>query len=82
MTGQTWTDIMYKIMNSVDSLASIYFVVVILVMNFWILNLFVAVIIDAELSSKEESEETDQETIADGEEMYVVAPFMTYLLCA
>ncbi|KAI8359294.1 Ion transport protein-domain-containing protein [Mortierella sp. GBAus27b] len=69
MTGQTWTDIMYKIMNSVDNLASIYFVVVILVMNFWILNLFVAVIIDAELTSDEASEETNQETIADSEEI-------------
>ncbi|KAG0053161.1 calcium channel protein [Gryganskiella cystojenkinii] len=44
MTGQTWTDLMYKIMDAEYSWSSIYFVLVVLVMNFWILNLFIAVI--------------------------------------
>ncbi|KAF9431383.1 calcium channel protein [Entomortierella beljakovae] len=44
MTGQTWTDLMYRMMNSEYKWSSIYFVLVVLVMNFWILNLFVAVI--------------------------------------
>ena len=44
MTGQTWTDMMYKIMDAEYSWSSIYFVLVVLIMNFWILNLFVAVI--------------------------------------
>ncbi|KAF9362788.1 calcium channel protein [Mortierella sp. NVP85] len=44
MTGQTWTDMMYKIMDAEYSWSSVYFVLVILIMNFWILNLFVAVI--------------------------------------
>ncbi|KAF9959783.1 calcium channel protein [Mortierella alpina] len=44
MTGQTWTDLTYKIMDAEYSWSSIYFVVVVLIMNFWILNLFVAVI--------------------------------------
>ncbi|KAF9195928.1 calcium channel protein [Haplosporangium sp. Z 11] len=44
MTGQTWTDLMYKIMDAEYAWSSIYFVLVVLVMNFWILNLFVAVI--------------------------------------
>ncbi|KAG0294302.1 calcium channel protein, partial [Dissophora globulifera] len=44
MTGQTWTDMMYKIMDAEYSWSAIYFVLVVLVMNFWILNLFVAVI--------------------------------------
>ncbi|KAF8927182.1 calcium channel protein [Dissophora ornata] len=44
MTSQTWTDMMYRIMDAEYSWSSIYFVIVVLVMNFWILNLFVAVI--------------------------------------
>jgi len=44
MTGQTWTDLMYHIMDAEYAWSSIYFVLVVLVMNFWILNLFVAVI--------------------------------------
>ena len=44
MTGQTWSDLMYKIMDAEYSWSSIYFVLVVLVMNFWILNLFIAVI--------------------------------------
>ncbi|KAF9586210.1 calcium channel protein [Lunasporangiospora selenospora] len=44
MTGQTWTDLMYKVMDSEYPWSSIYFVLVVLVMNFWILNLFIAVI--------------------------------------
>ncbi|KAG0249803.1 calcium channel protein [Mortierella polycephala] len=44
MTGQTWTDLMYMIMDAEYAWSSIYFVLVVLVMNFWILNLFVAVI--------------------------------------
>ncbi|KAF9983242.1 calcium channel protein [Modicella reniformis] len=44
MTGQTWTNMMYRVMDAEYSWSSIYFVLVILIMNFWILNLFVAVI--------------------------------------
>ncbi|KAG0295245.1 calcium channel protein [Linnemannia gamsii] len=44
MTGQTWTDLMYHIMDAEYAWSAIYFVLVVLVMNFWILNLFVAVI--------------------------------------
>ncbi|KAF9324648.1 calcium channel protein [Podila minutissima] len=44
MTGQTWTDMMYSTMDAEYGWSSIYFVLVILVMNFWILNLFIAVI--------------------------------------
>lgn len=44
MTGQTWTDLMYHIMDAEYAWSSMYFVLVVLVMNFWILNLFVAVI--------------------------------------
>ncbi|KAF9390345.1 calcium channel protein [Podila verticillata] len=44
MTGQTWTDMMYSTMDAEYAWSSIYFVLVVLVMNFWILNLFIAVI--------------------------------------
>ncbi|KAG0281785.1 calcium channel protein [Linnemannia exigua] len=44
MTGQTWTDLMYRIMDAEYAWSAVYFVLVVLVMNFWILNLFVAVI--------------------------------------
>ncbi|KAF9150964.1 calcium channel protein [Linnemannia schmuckeri] len=44
MTGQTWTDLMYHIMDAEYAWSASYFVLVVLVMNFWILNLFVAVI--------------------------------------
>ncbi|KAI8359295.1 Ion transport protein-domain-containing protein [Mortierella sp. GBAus27b] len=68
MTGQTWTDIMYKMMDSEHGWSSIYFVVVILVMNFWILNLFVAVIVDAELTSEEDTKDRDKDRTLDSEE--------------
>ncbi|KAF9197935.1 calcium channel protein, partial [Haplosporangium sp. Z 27] len=44
MTGQTWTDLMYRMMDAEYKWSSLYFVLVVLVMNFWILNLFIAVI--------------------------------------
>ncbi|KAK3818698.1 MAG: Ion transport protein-domain-containing protein [Benniella sp.] len=61
MTGQTWTDMMYKVMNSEHAWSSLYFVLVILIMNFWILNLFVAVIIDAEAMSEDREKDRNKE---------------------
>ncbi|KAG0222605.1 calcium channel protein, partial [Mortierella sp. GBA43] len=58
MTAQTWTDIMYKIMDAEHGASSIYFILVILIMNFWILNLFVAVIIESESMSDDDEEDT------------------------
>ncbi|KAL1918646.1 uncharacterized protein VTP21DRAFT_2668 [Calcarisporiella thermophila] len=41
---QNWTDIMYDIMDSEFGWACIYFIIIVIVMNFWLINLFVAVI--------------------------------------
>ncbi|KAK3818697.1 MAG: Ion transport protein-domain-containing protein [Benniella sp.] len=62
MTGQTWTDMMYKVMNSEHAWSSLYFVLVILIMNFWILNLFVAVILDAEAMSQDRENDRNKES--------------------
>ncbi|KAF9928693.1 calcium channel protein [Linnemannia zychae] len=73
MTGQTWTDLMYRIMDAEYAWSAIYFVLVVLVMNFWILNLFVAVINemfakirdDSENNSAFSSESSDNNQILD-----------------
>ncbi|KAF8956496.1 calcium channel protein [Entomortierella lignicola] len=44
MAGQTWTDLMYRAMDAEHRWSSLYFVIVMVIMNFWILNLFTAVI--------------------------------------
>ncbi|KAF9088892.1 calcium channel protein [Mortierella sp. AD031] len=56
MTGQTWTDLMYHIMDAEYAWSSVYFVLVVLVMNFWILNLFVAVINEMFAKIRDDSE--------------------------
>ncbi|CAG8482061.1 10486_t:CDS:10, partial [Acaulospora colombiana] len=40
-----WTDLMYKIMDAEFGWSSIFFITGIVVLNFWLLNLFIAVII-------------------------------------
>ncbi|KAI8331328.1 Ion transport protein-domain-containing protein [Chlamydoabsidia padenii] len=45
ITGkQSWTDRMYDMMDAEYFVACLYFIVIVIVMNFWLLNLFVAVI--------------------------------------
>ncbi|KAG0223145.1 calcium channel protein [Mortierella sp. GBA43] len=66
MTGQTWTDMMYKIMDAEYSWSSVYFVLVVLIMNFWILNLFVAVI--NEMFAKIRDDSSNNSAFKSGEE--------------
>ncbi|CAO3642477.1 unnamed protein product [Cunninghamella blakesleeana] len=41
---QSWTDRMYDMMDAEYFVACLYFIVIVIVMNFWLLNLFIAVI--------------------------------------
>ncbi|KAI9296539.1 hypothetical protein K502DRAFT_302307 [Neoconidiobolus thromboides FSU 785] len=43
-TGQSWSDIMYSVFYGTSSGASVYFISLIIAINFWLLNMFVAVI--------------------------------------
>ncbi|KAF9351296.1 calcium channel protein, partial [Mortierella sp. AD094] len=56
MAGQTWTDLMYRMMDAEYKWSSLYFVFVMIVMNFWILNLFVAVITEMFAKIREDSQ--------------------------
>ncbi|KAF9349763.1 calcium channel protein [Mortierella sp. AD094] len=56
MAGQTWTDLMYKMMDAEYKWSSLYFVVVVVIMNFWILNLFIAVINEMFAKIRDDSE--------------------------
>ncbi|KAI9303230.1 Ion transport protein-domain-containing protein [Cunninghamella echinulata] len=45
ITGrQSWTDRMYDMMDAEYYVACLYFIVIVIVMNFWLLNLFIGVI--------------------------------------
>ncbi|KAF9355034.1 calcium channel protein [Mortierella sp. NVP85] len=54
-TGETWSDVMFGAMDTEYSWLSIYLVLVLFVMNFWILNLFVAVVSEAFTNVKEDT---------------------------
>jgi hypothetical protein len=54
-TGETWSDMMYYVMDTEYSWLSIYLVLVLFVMNFWILNLFVAVVSEAFTNDKKDT---------------------------
>ncbi|KAJ9059050.1 hypothetical protein DSO57_1006528 [Entomophthora muscae] len=43
-SGQSWYTILYQLAGSTTRASSLYFVIVILTLNFWLLNMFVAVI--------------------------------------
>ncbi|CAG8456859.1 12434_t:CDS:10 [Rhizophagus irregularis] len=41
---QNWTELMYRVMDSDFAFASIFFILTVVILNFWLINLFVAVI--------------------------------------
>ncbi|EXX75511.1 Cch1p [Rhizophagus irregularis DAOM 197198w] len=43
-TIQNWTELMYRVMDSDFAFASIFFILTVVILNFWLINLFVAVI--------------------------------------
>ncbi|CAG8454328.1 2140_t:CDS:10 [Diversispora eburnea] len=43
-TTQNWSDLMYKIMDAEYDWSSLYFVIAVIILNYWLINLFVAVI--------------------------------------
>lgn len=45
VTGEGWNGIMYYVMAETSPIASLYFVMIIVVGNFWMLNLILAVIL-------------------------------------
>ncbi|KAI8096858.1 Ion transport protein-domain-containing protein [Halteromyces radiatus] len=57
ITGkQSWTDRMYDMMDAEYFVACLYFIVIVIVMNFWLLNLFVAVINEMFAKVREDSQ--------------------------
>ncbi|GFR46010.1 hypothetical protein Agub_g7488 [Astrephomene gubernaculifera] len=46
LTGENWNDVMYDTMNTVSSWASLYFVAVIVIGNYLVFNLFIAILLD------------------------------------
>ncbi|CAO3597764.1 unnamed protein product [Absidia cylindrospora] len=57
ITGkQSWTDRMYDMMDAEYFVACLYFIVIVIVMNFWLLNLFVAVINEMFAKIREDSQ--------------------------
>ncbi|KAG2214396.1 hypothetical protein INT47_000952 [Mucor saturninus] len=57
ITGvQSWTDRMYDMMDAEYFIASLYFVIIVIVMNFWLVNLFIAVITEMFAKVREDSQ--------------------------
>jgi hypothetical protein len=52
---QSWTDRMYDMCDAEYLVASLYFIVVVIIMNFWLINLFVAVINEMFAKVREDS---------------------------
>ncbi|KAG1501400.1 hypothetical protein G6F47_004900 [Rhizopus delemar] len=52
---QSWTDRMYDMMDAEYVFASFYFIVIVIVMNFWLINLFIAVITEMFAKVREDS---------------------------
>ncbi|OAD72147.1 hypothetical protein PHYBLDRAFT_147120 [Phycomyces blakesleeanus NRRL 1555(-)] len=53
---QSWTDRMYDMMDAEYYFACLYFIVLVIVMNFWLINLFVAVINEMFAKVREDSQ--------------------------
>ncbi|OBZ90459.1 Calcium-channel protein cch1 [Choanephora cucurbitarum] len=57
ITGvQSWTDRMYDMMDAEYSAASLYFIFIVIIMNFWLINLFIAVITEMFAKVREDSQ--------------------------
>ncbi|CAO3684026.1 unnamed protein product [Rhizopus microsporus] len=57
ITGvQSWTDRMYDMMDAEYVVAALYFIVIVIVMNFWLINLFIAVITEMFAKVREDSQ--------------------------
>ncbi|KAI9323588.1 Ion transport protein-domain-containing protein [Dichotomocladium elegans] len=52
---QSWTDRMYDMMDAEYFIVCLYFIVIVIVMNFWLINLFVAVINEMFAKVREDS---------------------------
>ncbi|KAI8319107.1 hypothetical protein GQ54DRAFT_265895, partial [Martensiomyces pterosporus] len=55
-SAQGWTDIMYIIMDSVSYVSAIYFVACVMLIQLWLVNLFVAVINETFAKMREEND--------------------------
>ncbi|KAF7724875.1 calcium channel protein [Apophysomyces ossiformis] len=53
---QTWTDRMYDMMDAEYVVACLYFIIIVIVLNFWLINLFVAVINEMFAKVREDSQ--------------------------
>ncbi|KAG0186357.1 calcium channel protein [Apophysomyces sp. BC1034] len=53
---QSWTDRMYDMMDAEYFVACLYFIIIVIVLNFWLINLFVAVINEMFAKVREDSQ--------------------------
>lgn len=53
--GNGWADILYQIADAESFAASLYFIAVVILLNYWLANIFVAIIVEMFSSIREES---------------------------
>ena len=61
MTLEGWTNVMYNYLDSSGAIAAIYFPVLIIIGSFFLLNLFLAVIMQTFSEMNEKQKEKDRE---------------------
>jgi len=69
MTLEGWTDLMYMVEDAFSPwFAIIYFIMIVLLMNYFVLNIALAVVDEVQDQFAEEAEESEKETIEEEEE--------------
>mmetsp|Transcript_3119 Transcript_3119/g.7221 ORF Transcript_3119/g.7221 Transcript_3119/m.7221 type:complete len:1718 (+) Transcript_3119:685-5838(+) len=67
LTGENWNEVMYDGMRSVSTWACLYFIFLVVVGNYIILNLFLAILLDNFGSSDDEDDDDEEEAEAEKE---------------
>ena len=68
LTGENWNTVMYDAMRSVGDIASIYFILLVVIGNYIILNLFLAILLD---KFGEDDEDEDEDMLEDDDSKIV-----------
>lgn len=53
--GNGWADLLYQVSDSETFAASLYYIAVVVLLNYWLANIFVAIIVEMFSSIREES---------------------------
>jgi len=80
LTGENWNDVLYDGMRAINSWAAIYFIILVVLGNYIILNLFLAILLDnfgAGDDDDDEEEEEEEEEVKKAEAAST-APSTTY----